>query len=411
MTQRTVQLGSFAPGLNNRLEPTRLSTVLPDRKPGTYLYGADNVDLNGEGYLKRRRGQTLALAGNTHSLWADGAGAYAVVNGALCALQPQNTTLVPTTIRSGLPGLPVSYSRGADGDLYWTNGQSIRRISNGVDRPIASELPVALPAVGVIQNGGGLVAGRYLVAFTVVTVDGESPATPVVQFDVAQGSGIQYDASATGTVVDVFMSGPNGDILTWQGRSQGATIQNHNELGRRCPTLNRALMPAGSIVRHYRGRLLVAHGSVLFYSDPYNYGVIDPTSNFVPFPATISVIEPTDNGIYICADKTYWLGDFNETLQELLPYGGIHGTSGRSASDDTVFWQSPRGLVTGDKNQTIKAVQEAALDFADATSGASLYRERDGATHIVSTRFGAGPSVAVATSFMEAEVIRKGTTL
>lgn len=409
MAQRTVNLGSFAPGVNNRLEPSELATVLADRSKGTYLYGADNVDINDKGFLRRRRGTTQRIAGAAHSLWADArsAEAFAVVDDQLERLTEGGTTLQRAVVRAGMPRLPVSYSRGADGAVYWSNGQVIRRVEAGVDRPVATEPPPLVPTVTV--TSGALRAGKYLLAFTALSDDGESPATPAVQVDVPDNGGVAVDSV---TEVQVFMSAPDGDILTWQAAGTDPSVLVHNETGRRCMTLNRALMPAGSIVRHYNGCLLVASGTLLFISDPYNYGLYNPSKSFIALPAAINLLEPTDNGVYIGADKTYWLHDFfGGDLQEVLPYGATPGTSGRSPNDDTVFWHSDRGLVVAGKNQDVKNVQEEALEFSAASSGASLFRERNGMTHIVTSRAGVQTNVAAASTFMEAEVIRKGTTL
>lgn len=402
-TQRTADLGSLAPGLNNRLEPTKLATRLADRSEATYLYGAENVDLMGEGYVKRRRGQTLLDATASHSIWSDLTGGY-VVQGT--DLRRFDGGTLGSVIRANMPNRPVSYSRGADGVVYWSNGQDIRRI-DGTDKGIAPMPPSPDPAVAVTT--GALRAGKYLVAFTSTTADGESPATQPVQLDVPDNGGIMFLADEP---VNVFMSGPNGNILTFQVRASGDAIIVHNESGRRCETLNTALMPAGNIVRHYNGRMLVASGPSLYASNPYNYGVYDPSSSYFPFPADITVVEPTDNGLYICADKTYWIGDlYEDKLQALLPYGAILGSSVQSPEDQSVYWSSPRGLIRADKNASVKNLQEDALEIAPARRGATQFRERDGAHHVVSTRFGVEPSVAVATSYMDAEIIRKGTVL
>lgn len=405
MSQRTVKLGSLAPGVNNRLEPTQLSTVLPDRSKGTYLYAADNVDLNDKGYLKRRAGQTQVASGRSHSIWADRLGGYVVVNGELSQIADTATGFARTLVRADMPQLPVSYSRGADGDVYWSNGQTIRRITDGVDRPIASTPPPDMGPTDVVVTTGGLPEGRYIVARTNITVDGESPANLPIYLDLPANSGLLF----AGTY-DTYITGPNGDILTHQGRVD--RIYTRAEGGQICQTLNTAILPPGTIVRHYNGRTLVVSGAMLYYSLPYYYGVYDPSAGYIPFPEPITVVEPTDGGVYICADKTYWLADFEAgSIQQVLPYGGIAGTGGRSPTGNEVFWQSPRGLVVGDKNMSVKNVQEEALMFSPASSGASLFREKDGMTHIVTSRAGAQPVTSAASSYADAEVVRQGTTL
>ncbi|MBS0453950.1 MAG: hypothetical protein JSS14_21830 [Proteobacteria bacterium] len=399
---RSVKLGSFAPGVNNRLEPTKLATTLPDRSRGTYLYGGENIDLTADGFIKRRRGVTKRIAGDTHSLWSDRGTGYGVVNDTLVRFDA-NFGQVP--IRAGMPRLPVSFSAGADNDIYWSNGQLIRRITSDADRPVATS-PLAA-GFTVTLTTGALREGRYLITATVLGADGESPAAPVQQIDVPDGGGLQLTAAET---AQWFVSGPNGDVPTFQAAGASVALTSHADGGRRCETLNTALMPAGSIVRHYNGRMLVAAGQVLFASNPYNFGIYDPSSAYFPFPAPITVVEPMENGLYICADQTYWIADlFGGTLQTLAPYGAIPGSVARSIDDQFVFWQSPMGLIRAGKNADVKAVQEDALEFGNAASAATLYRQRDGMHAVVSTRHGVEPSIAVATSFMDAEVIQKGT--
>ena len=410
MAQRQVKLPSVAPGVNNRLEPTNLETTLSGGVAARYLYGADNVDLNEKGYAKRRTGTTVQIAGNAHSVWCPTpfTTGYGVINNTLCRLTDSGTGISTTSIRTGMPQIPVSYSRGHDGDVYWSNGQVLRRISGGVDKPVQTELPAQPPITSIVS--GGLVAGRYMVCYTVSGVDGESAATTVLHLKVPAGSGIAWSASAS---VNVYMSGPNGEVLTLQTTGTGGTVATHTETGQQCETILLSPMPPGTIVRHYNGRMLVASGNTLYVSEPYLYGLYKPRANYFQFSMPITLIEPMDNGVYIAAERTYWIGDlFSDVLQELLPYGAVPQSSGRPPGDETVFWQSTRGgLIVAGKNMDLKNVQEDALQFGDAASGASIYRQHDGMNHVVATSQGNSPNLLQATSYMEAQVIRKGTIL
>ncbi|MEZ2293939.1 hypothetical protein [Variovorax sp. RCC_210] len=412
MAVRSVPIGSLAPGLNNRLEPTQLDTALPNRRPATYLYAADNVDINAKGYLKRRRGQTTAISGRAHSIWSTSpfSEAFAVINGNLERLRDGGADFTRVIVRPNMPQLPVSFSRGADNAVYWSNGVTLRRVINGEDRPAVTDALDTAPLVAVGKGEGSLRAGRYLVAFTRTGPDGESAATPIVQLQVPEGSAISWSAS---DVVNVFLSAPNGEILIYQTLGLGGSVPVHTQSGRECDTLNLAPMPPGTIVRHYKGRMLVVSGNLLFYSLPYQYGVYDPASGYLAFAEPISVVEVVDGGIFIAADKTYALADLVEgQLVERLPYGAIPFTSGtlpRSKQGSQVFWQSVHGLVIGNPDLSLANVQEDALDVPSATAGATLFRDRDGLRQIIATRTRVEPSVAVASSYMEAEIMKKGT--
>lgn len=406
MAQRSITLGSLAPGVNNRLEPTELDTKLADGKPAHFLASGANITLNDKGYIKRREGFTSVLAGAIHSLWSDPQGGFMVRDGDLVTINPSTVT-VDATVRAGVGGSTVSYARGADNDVYWTNGSLLRRWDGQDDLPVITPPPVLVPSLSV--GAGALPAGTYLLAFTMSSEGGESPATPVQAVTVPDNSSITVSTTEN---VNIYMTAPDGDILTYQGTGTGYPVVTFVETARRCMTLNRATMPAGQIVRFHRGSMLVASGGILYVSDPYNYGVYNPSKGWFPFSATIDMIEVLDNGIYISADQTYWISDlFEDKLQAVLPYGAIPGSSVKSPDTKEVYWMTSRGLVLANDNMAVKNLQEDNLEFGDASFGASVYRERDGASHVITSRAGVQPESAAALSWMDAEIVRKGTVL
>ncbi|MET3512746.1 hypothetical protein ABIC63_000511 [Pseudacidovorax sp. 1753] len=412
---RDFNLGSIAPGLNNRLDLARLG-VSDKAGRRTFLHAAQNVDLSAQGFAKRRRGQTVAVeAASAHSIWADPSGAFglAVLDGALTRLDPEGSGLRATIVRGGMASAPVSYSSGADGAVYWTNQHEVRRLIGASDLPVATDGLSSAPALQL--TAGALRAGLYLYAFTVQGDAGESAATVIQQISVPAAGGLVLDAPGlAGRSVNLYLSGPDGDVLSLvQTSSAGAfLVVAPTEGGKRLRTGQTASMPPGSIVRHFKGRMLVAAGAVLYFSRPYNYGLYDAASGFIPFPAPISVVQPVESaaggGIYIAADKTYWLPDLSGgALVPVLPFGGIPGSGGTSPDQLTAFWGSPQGLVVGDGSGAVKTPQQDAMFFGPAAYGASLHREQDGNLHVVTSRLGSGASMARATSFIEAELVRK----
>lgn len=405
MAERTVTAGPFQMGMNNRLRPTELEVLLPNRKNVRWLYGADNVDLTAEGGLKRREGFTSVLAGDSHSLWGDAGGTFAVVNDELCSLAVAGDTLVPTVLRTGLPKLPLSYTRAPNGIVYWSNGLELRCVVAGTDHPISAA--PALAPTAVAASGGSLPEGLYIVAFTWTGPQGESAPTHAVQVSVPAAGRVDISDLGGGTV---WMTGPNGDHLTSYGTTSSIVVLNPG--GRVMRTVNTAPMPAGQLVRMHQGSLVVAQDNVLYVSVPYNNTVFQPMRGYVPFPSKITAMESVVNGFYICADKTYWVADFfgDAGLQEKLPFGAIFGSSLYSPEETKAYWQSPYGLVSGDNSGNVVLLQNEALSFPDASFGASMYRFRDGRVNVVTTRSGVQPNRAAALAWAEAEVIRKETS-
>lgn len=366
------RLGSFAAGITNRKEPVSLVRYDVQGNPRTMLLAADNVDIGPDGYLKRRRGQGRLAQGFTHSLWGDEQGGFVVNNGKLLALAFDGTALQSALVRTLANPEPLSYARMPTGDVYWTNGQELRRIAAGVDHPATTAAPNPQPGIELVP--GGMRAGQYLVAFTRMG-HSESPATVPVAVQVAQGQALAFTGMAADVVA--YVSGPNGEVLTDAG-------------GARCQTLNTVPMPAGQIVRHHKARLLVANGNTLWFSEPYFYGVTNPVANFIQFPGRITVMEPTDGGVFVCADQTYWLaGDMADTsMRTVLPYGGLPRSGGCMRDSEAVYWVSPRGLVVAGPDGSANAVQDHAIRFGPATAAAAIHREVDGQSHVVFTREG-----------------------
>lgn len=412
----TKSIGPFV-GLNNRVPDHQLAIVERGRKAGDYLRNAVNVDLTASGTLQRRPGteQVLPMSG-AHSLWSDEHAAFFVADGTLYQL---SDTLQATALRTGLvPGRSVSYAR-VSGDVYWSNGLLIERITAGVSGP-AGVPPLNPAPVVSAASGGSLPAGLYQVALTRRSASGEeSGSTTPVQVSVPENGTISVTGIAGGTdFVSVYMSPPNGDMLfraaVLPAGQSVVSFPAMPALAGRLQTLLMRPMPAGQIVRYAHGRLLVASGSMLYFSEPFAPALHNPSKGYIPFPERITVVEPTDGGVYVVADETYWLAGPDITQSEVvtkLPYGAVEGTSGQNPRDKTVFWFSSQGLVVGTPDGQVKNLQEDAVSVDPASSGATLYREQNGMRQLVSSLFGSGTSVAAASSFMSAEIVRKESML
>ncbi len=404
MAERTVKVGPFSPGLNNRLEPTELDVRLQDRSTARHLYGADNIDLTKNGF-KRRRGFEKKLSANVHSLWSDGDKAFAVINDELRAIARAGTALMYSPLRAGMAKLPVSYVRAPNDIVYWSNGAELRCVIDGADYPI-SPAPALAPSV-YATTGGALPPGQYLVAFTWLGPQGESAPSFVQTIDVPAGGRLVFADTAGATV---WVSDPNGDFVSSQGVVDELSVLSAG--GRISRTLNTAAMPPGQIVRIHKGSLLVARDNLLIASVPYRHGVYDPARAYVPFPARITVVEPVLNGVFVCADKTYWLGSVfgDASLQEKLPFGGLFGSGVYSADEEKAYWQSPQGLVAGDSSGNVMLLQDDVLTFGDASAGATAFHVRDGRNSVITSRTGVQPNRAGALAWADAEVIRKETS-
>ena len=397
--------------MNNRLPDHQLGLVERGQKAGDYLRNTVNVDLTAAGTLRRRKGSTLAQAGTAcHSLWSDGGTAFYVDGGTLYQY-PR------TALRSGLvPGRRVSYCETPAGDVIWSNGTVMERIRAGASAPLGLAVPNPAPTV-TASMGGGLHAGVYQVAVTATNADGEeSGATWPVQVQVPDSGRIEV-TGLPGTLTNIYVSPLNGDKLYLAATTTASSyiIPIMGTLRQSLQTMGLRPMPAGEIVREHGGRLLVVSGSMLYYSEPFGYGLHDPLRGRIPFGRRITLLAPVEGGCYVGTEtETFWLpgGDIEKTeIVELLPYGAVPGTDTALENETGVAWMSTRGLIVADAQGQAKNVQDSTVAVSPSETGATLHREQDGMRQLVASTFGVETSFAAATSAMEMEVIQKESML
>ncbi|THF55907.1 hypothetical protein [Pseudothauera rhizosphaerae] len=382
MAAKTVRSGPFL-GIDTRRPDYSLGVSDGGRHAGDYLRDAVNVDLTNVGTLRRRSGRgtrTVEAATGCRSLWSgDGVTAYYADGGTLYRFPS-------AAVRAGLtPGLSVSYCLGPDGAVYWSDGEILERI-----RTVSETIGVTTPAAPTVtpSTGGSLPAGLYMVAVSAVNAAGEeSGLTWPVQVTVPANGLI----TVTGLPVSarVYVSSTNGDLLFLHG-SSGTVDDLPDTVGRQPATLGLCPLPAGHIVRWHSGRLLVARDNILYYSEPFAPGLHNPARGYIPFPARISIVAPCEAGVYVVADRTYWLpgGDVEAAPQvyQPLPYGAIEGTHLDDPRTGALWWCSTKGLVAASKDGGAKNVQEDRMELAiESERGAALYRAQDGIRQLIVT--------------------------
>ena len=368
-------------GLNNRLPITRMTVTLPDRSKGVHLLVADNIDVTDSGLIRRREGFSLALGGAWHSVWGDAHGAYGVRNGDLVRIESGAAS--STVVVASVGDAPVSFVRPPDGFVYWSNGARIGRLDGTVATPAVSPAPNPVPVV--TATAGGLPAGRYQVCFTAFGANGESRSTEPVQIELPENGGLSFSGLTTETLI--YATGPDGEVFNEIPHGDYVSLDN---FGASCQTFMLGDMPPGQALAHYRGSLLVARGKFLYISEPYRYGLYNPRRGFIPLPAEISIVQPCEDGVYVCADKTYWIpGDpLNTAPIVVLPYGALPGSTAFDIETQTAYWQGPNGVVIGRPGGNVTVPQDAALIFGPAESGSTLLRLQRGEKHLITARLG-----------------------
>ncbi len=375
-------------GLNNRLPITQLDVPTPRDSTPVWLAVAENVDILGGSYVRRRNGFALATPGIWHSLWGAGADTFGVreedgvaslyrlssVDG---AVQTDLVAVLDTTQK-------LHYTSTPDGNVYVSDGVQLRRIEGMALVDLGVEPPNLSPIA--FETSGGLPVGRYQVFFTSIGAAGESCSTAVQTVFLPNGGGIAF----SGLTADTAIYATDADGVIFNEVHSRDYVSLGNE-GGECGTFMLKPMPAGHSLCHYKGSLFSAVGQWLYISEPYRYGAYYPGRGFIPFPADISIVAPCEDGIYVCADKTYWLP--NDPLDTspvvVLPHGALPGSVAFDEDAVVAYWQCDNGVILAKPGGVVEAVQDEALKFRKAALGHSWVREQGGDKHLITTRFGA----------------------
>jgi len=169
-------------------------------------------------------------------------------------------------------------------------------------------------------------------------------------------------------------------------------------------------MPAGSCIAHHGGRLLVAVGSVLVYSEPFTPNLRDEAKGFEIFPAPITCIAAVEGGVFVMAGQTYFIaGGFPaQSVRAALDYGAPYQQAGYRY-DGGAHWMSERGVVSASKEGELANLQEQRVALRATGSASTLYREADGAQTIIAALSDPSNMGAGIGSYAQARIVKKET--
>lgn len=391
---KTLRIGPFS-GLDNRTERTRLKAATRD-DPRYALFDATNVDITKDGNIKSRPGRELMKSGVTTALWHQGDEVcYIVQDGTLYEID-EGFGFVPIAEVGGSPCCfahehGTSYFGTADFTGEIVGGQLSML---GIPQPSA---PIAISATAA----GGLYAGRYGVAISFVADNGrESGMGEPARIELAQPGGIHISGlPANGLRLNVYATQANSEtfwrVATLEAGTAGFFLSSvHSGL----PAQNVGMYPApvGAIdMALYRGRLYLAIGEVVPYSEPLTYGWWSPKNYLKPPSAAVHLL-PVRDGLYIaCANNLVFLEgsgpeDFRQAMvQRCATVAGTKADLGGMGigTNGLARWAvlTDRGvLYLYDGGQAVNQTQDH-LDLPRALRGGGVLRDYGGEQHYLAS--------------------------
>lgn len=144
--------------------------------------------------------------------------------------------------------------------------------------------------------------------------------------------------------------------------------------------------PPGQALEYYKGRLYIAQGAVLWFTDALALNRVDRRRNFLLFATPITLLMAVRNGLYVSDEEgTYFLpGDRSEAFTRIpvFPYPAIRGTAVRvdpnwigkdGMSGGAILWASTRGICLGLDGGQGKNLTERQYQMPQAAAGSGLF--------------------------------------
>ena len=390
---KPVQFKNFL-GINNRVADYQLDTkqdINGKMREGTFLRSATNVIVTNGMSLRRRQAESLVQAmSGAHSLFGD--------------LMVRDSVLYRITLPAYSETLLKILSSNAkmryeeyNGIIYFTNGVDSGKV--GADDVV---YPWGLPtpsAPGVTQVVGGLAAGKYRVCVSYYndTTREEGGVSPLGACELSSVGGLRValpGATSGATHVAVYVTTENGSVPLLQAIvATGTTFVDVSAIahGREASQRFEAPLPPGNRVFLFNGCLSTVSGKDIYFGIPYRPGYYLPASGRVPFEAEIGAAVPCTNGVFVAADKTYFMpgkspADFDD-ITDVLPYGAVKGTEFVIPDfENSLFgWFGEKGFVFAAKDGTATAVIRENVELTPPETGFSaVIRDADGFMGIVS---------------------------
>lgn len=385
MIKKPLKVDKFL-GVNNVKQPQRIAE--------SELQSATNMDITEDSKIRRRKGYEKVYTGMVSSVFSDDNVILFREGSGLMKLNESDYSA--EMLRWDISTMaPMEYLSLND-KIYYTDHAITGVVENGVSRSWGLPVPCCCSLANTV---GELPSGRYQVALSFVRNDGQEGGSPEsTTVDVVDGgiaiTDIAISDDSTIDYVNVFMSHAGGEILyKAMTITNGLTYATYrgptSNFG---PPLSTQLLtspPPGHLIAYYNGRIYIADGSVLWYTEPYRYELINLANNFIPFPERITMVAPVDNGIWLStASKTFWLGGngpevFNAAERD--SYGAIEGTAreieGQLVSTEGVkpgqawLWATQKGICVGTEGGFFRNLTHGRYEFPNASRGIGMVRE------------------------------------
>lgn len=290
----THALGPWPKGLDNVSSQT-IGT------PNDCLTVAQDVFIDRDGSVDSWPGLSLASSiGQVRAVYAGRFGQYAAGD--------QITDLVTGEALDGIPSGACAFAEHND-QLLLVDSAGVHTVGEaglsvyGLPAPVFAVEP---------DSAGGLEAGSYAVALSILRNGKEGALSGAKWVSVDAGGGLRFDLpDGDFDAVRIYRSGANGgDLYRVLDAPPGAIgfLVGAGKLGAMASTRNLEPLPGGHLIASWSGRVLVGSGRYLYFSEPLRPDLFDRRHNFITFKSRLRMIAPVADGCYVAdGDGVYFL--------------------------------------------------------------------------------------------------------
>ena len=354
----TLPLGPWKTGIENTSDRTALLK--------TALMEAVNVDINTDGIIQTRAGITF-LSSGVKNLFHYAGVDYGVVDGVVSRLSPTGASALFGPVFGQVAWCVLN-----DEPVFSTL-DGIWRITPTQVKPIGVDTPGALTITSKGED-------RYGVAATYLNADGEEGGLSGVYFVV--GDPVLIPPPLQGNAkVQLYTTRPGGETLY---------ARRGSDYGPPAETQGLSRLPGGSALRYWRGRLLVARGRTLYFSEPMRYGLTKTVGGFIQLDSKITFLEAVESGIYVGLARgvVAFLAGNSPDQWEFRIASLLPAQAGSSAclptaqmdknlqlADWVAVWLTPKGFALGSTDGRVVYPQADRLTGLALGSGGYLIAE------------------------------------
>lgn len=386
------------------------------------LTSATNTDIDNAGKLRRRRGTTLIEDGGFHSLFtlSDSEG-YFVKNGDLCRF---TQSMHHEVIFPDVGDEPLSYARVADRVYAKSSTHALTFTSHGP----AQQWGVPLVAGFGCSVNGAIIAGEYQKYIGVAVTyrrdsDGLEGGVIESQRVSCNSGGITVSGIPTipGYRASIYMTAPNGDafMLAKDGVIGSATVYpNHNGIPLR--TNGKAPPTGNGPIAYFSGRILIADGSTLWATNPYQYELVDMIGGYKVLESEITFLASVSTGVFIGTQTGvfFMVGEFDSArLTRLSTHRAPKQNPQNIEMTDVlngnlpgvgVLFVTDGGVCVGTSDGQVINLTNKIFEFPKAESMSVMVRSQDGINQFVGVASHPGTPSGSARfgDFVDAEIVR-----